>query len=120
MTRTPRTDYALRKAVEDWGRGEYADAHIIEDLTDFCKRLETESEEMFYRMRRAEAHRDRSLEILGHIYALHWPDDMKLEDGRTMQFAPNLETTQMFLRGLWKAIREIPEKIEKAKNDAKA
>lgn len=37
---TPLTDAALRKAVKDWGRGDYADAHVIEDLTDFCRRLE--------------------------------------------------------------------------------
>jgi len=42
MSETPRTQLKLRELVAKWGRGEYADAHIIEDLTDFTEELECE------------------------------------------------------------------------------
>ena len=40
---TPRTAKKLRELVIKWGRGEYADAHIIEDFTDFTEALELEA-----------------------------------------------------------------------------
>ena len=124
MIPTPRTDRVERQLHDERESLQFEEMpqsfiqHQMQEALDHARDMERGAIVLHHQTQAAIARQERIAEILGHIYAHQWPDDMKLEDGRTMQFAPNVETTQMFLRGLWKAIKEIPDAIDKAKKDA--
>lgn len=54
-----RTSEKLRELVRQWGRGEYSDAHIIEDLTDFAAGLERELSQLRAELAASNQIRDR-------------------------------------------------------------
>lgn len=67
MSDTPRTKAAIRQAVINWGRGEYADAHIIEDLTEFTEKIERELSAAAERIAQLETDLERAR--LNHVDA---------------------------------------------------
>lgn len=84
------------------------------DAADAIDRLQHENKVRREEMRIERARNEWLIATLSHIHNLLLPEGVVLPDGRRFEFS-NPEIEREMLRGLAKAIRAIPEEIEKSK-----
>lgn len=105
---TPRTDARLRELVIKWGRGEYADAHIIEDFTDFARQLERELAVAQAEIDTLPSHAEHQAALLGiNAMTKNWQDAEKRLAALSVRRLP-----QSYLDNPPKDITEAVEIIE--------